>query len=64
MRNENETTDMKTTNPIPLRFSHSERASFTLPIQRKALQPALFPFSSKKLTMKGVKDESARQTLP
>ena len=49
--------EMKTIINIPLRYHHSLRASFTLPIVRKAVQPQLFPFSSKKLTNKGSKCE-------
>jgi len=40
---------MKTLLQIPLRYSHTLRASFTLPIQKKAIHPQLLPFSSKKL---------------
>jgi len=61
MRNEKETTDMKTPNPIPLRFVSAECVSFTLPIHKKALHPILFPFSAKKIFIsKGVKDETER----
>jgi hypothetical protein len=51
---------MKTHEPIPLPFTHSGRAGFTPSIQKKALHPLLFPFSSKKLTAKGVKCERER----
>jgi hypothetical protein len=51
---------MKVNGQIPLRFIHSESANFTLPIQKKALQPTLFPFSSKKLAHKAPKDECER----
>jgi len=51
---------MKTIGHIPLRFIHANRASFTLPIQRKAIQPHLFPFSSKKVMTKGLPDERER----
>lgn len=46
---------MKTTGHVHLRFIHTSRANFTLPIVRKPIQPVLLPFSSKKL--KGVKSE-------
>jgi hypothetical protein len=40
---------MKTHNPNLLSFTYSECGNFTLPIQQKAVRPALFPYSSKKL---------------
>jgi len=49
MRNEKEQLKMKTPNPILLSFSYSQCGSFTLPIQQKAVRPALSPYSSKKL---------------
>jgi hypothetical protein len=52
---------MKVTGHIPLRFIHANRASFTLPIQRKAIQPHLFPFSSKKVFTKVPHEERERQ---
>jgi hypothetical protein len=52
---------MKTTGHVHLRFVHTSRANFTLPILRKPIQPVLLPFSSKKL--KGVKNDSATATL-
>lgn len=51
---------MKLISHIPLRFVHSESANFTLRIQRKPVNPHLFPFSSKKLTGKEVKHEWER----
>jgi hypothetical protein len=51
---------MKVTGNIPLRYIHTNRASFTLTIQRKAFQPHLFPFSSKKIMTKGLPDERER----
>lgn len=51
---------MKATGHIPLRFIHANRASFTLPIQRKAIQPHLFPFSAKKVLTKGLSDDRER----
>jgi hypothetical protein len=49
---------MKTLHHIPLRYCHSLRASFTLPIQKKAIQPQMLPFSSKKL--KGMRHDFER----
>jgi len=49
---------MKTLLQIPLRYNHTLRASFTLPIHRKAIHPQLLPFSSKKL--KGMRYEFDR----
>jgi len=49
--------DMKITNHVPLRFLHSSSANFTLRIQKKPVNPYLFPFSSKKLASKEVKYE-------
>jgi len=49
MQNEKEQLKMKTPNPILLPFSYSQCGSFTLPIQQKAVRPALSPYSSKKL---------------
>jgi len=49
MRIEKEQLKMKTNNPILLPFTFSQCGSFTLPIQQKAVRPALFPYSSKKL---------------
>jgi len=46
---------MKSTSHIPLQLMYLESVSFSLPIHKKALQPALQPFSSKKLTGKGAK---------
>jgi len=51
---------MKLINHIPLRFIHSPSANFTLRINRKPVQPALFPFSSKKLTGKDAQYEWER----
>jgi hypothetical protein len=51
---------MKITSHIPLRFIHSPNASFTLRIQRKPVQPHVYPFSSKKLTSKEAKYEWGR----
>src|SRR5437867_3860069 len=51
-----QTTSMKMINSqIPLRLVYAESPGFTLPIQKKVVQPCLFPFSSKKLTSKAVK---------
>jgi hypothetical protein len=47
---------MKTTGYVHLRFVHTSRANFTLPIVKKPIHPVLLPFSSKKL--KGVKHDS------
>ncbi len=52
--------DMKTNGSIHLRFIHSSSASFTLPILRKPLQPALLPFSHKKFPFKEAKCECER----
>ena len=49
---------MKTLLQIPLRYSHTLRASFTLPIHKKAIHPQLLPFSSKKL--KGLRHDFER----
>jgi hypothetical protein len=57
MRNETEQLNMRTTGHIPLRFVYAEGVSFTLPIQRKALQPTLFPFSAKKLAGKDARND-------
>src|SRR5437868_5138745 len=51
---------MKSSGHVHLRFVHSNRANFTLPIVKKPIHPVLLPFSCKKL--KGVKHES-EQTL-
>ena len=51
---------MKLISHVPLRFIHSSSANFTLRIKKKPVQPHLFPFSSKKLTVKEVKYEWAR----
>jgi hypothetical protein len=51
---------MKANGHIPLRFIHSNRGSFTLTIVKKAINPHLFPFSSKKIALKGLGDERAR----
>lgn len=51
---------MKANGHIPLRFIHSNRGSFTLTIVKKAIQPHLFPFSSKKIAIRGVSDERGR----
>jgi hypothetical protein len=40
---------MKSTGHVHLRFIHSNRANFTLPIIKKPIHPVLLPFSSKKL---------------
>jgi hypothetical protein len=47
---------MKANGPIPLRYIHSNRGSFTLTIVKKTINPHLFPFSSKKITLKGHED--------
>ena len=62
MRNEKE--QLKSAGQVPLRLIYARSVSFTLPIQRKELHPALFPFSSKKLTSKDAKDECDRQLQP
>jgi hypothetical protein len=59
MRNQHDTDYMKPATHIPLRFSE-ERATFTLRIQKKALQPTLYPFSSKKLHSRDAKHEPNR----
>ncbi len=41
---------MRVTSQIPLRFFHSYRADFTLPIQQKALPAKLSPLSIKKIS--------------
>jgi hypothetical protein len=51
---------MKANGHIPLRFIHSNRGSFTLTIVKKAINPHLFPFSSKKIALKGLHDERGR----
>ncbi|HYV27459.1 MAG TPA: hypothetical protein VFA77_07995 [Candidatus Eisenbacteria bacterium] len=51
---------MKANGHIPLRFIHSNRGSFTLTIVKKAINPHLFPFSSKKIAQKGLQDERGR----
>jgi hypothetical protein len=51
---------MKANGHIPLRFIHSNRGSFTLTIVKKAINPHLFPFSSKKIALKGLQDERSR----
>ena len=51
---------MKANGHIPLRFVHSNRANFTLPIHRKAIHQHLFPFSSKRIFTKGLADERER----
>ena len=61
MRNEDEQLNMRTNGHVPLRFIYAEGVSFTLPIQKKALQPTLFPFSAKKLVYKDAKNELERQ---
>jgi hypothetical protein len=61
MRTEKEQLEMKTNGRIPLRFFYAESVSFTLPIQNKALQPALFPFSTKKLAHTEGRHELERQ---
>jgi hypothetical protein len=48
---------MKANGHIPLRFIHSNRGSFTLTIVRKTINPHLFPFSSKKIGLKGPLDD-------
>ena len=50
--------EMKTLLTIPLRYNHTLRASFTLPIHKKAIHPQLMPFSSKKL--KGMRHDFER----
>jgi hypothetical protein len=50
MQNKKEQLKMKTPNHNFLQFSFTERGGFTLPIQKKTLQLALSPLSSKKLT--------------
>jgi len=50
--------DMRATGHIPLRFLHSLSGNFTLPIQRKPIEMALFPFSLKKLNYKSEKHGS------
>ena len=57
MRNEDEQLNMRTNGHVPLRFNYAEGVSFTLPIRKKALHPALFPFSAKKLIGKDAKNE-------
>jgi hypothetical protein len=49
---------MKTLFQIPLRYNHTLRAAFTLPIHKKAIHPQLLPFSSKKL--KGMRHDFER----
>ena len=51
---------MKANGHIPLRFIHSNRGSFTLTIHKKAINPHLFPFSSKKVALKGMSDDRGR----
>jgi len=51
---------MKVNGHIPLRFIHSNRGSFTLTIVKKAINPHLFPFSSKKIALKELHDERGR----
>src|ERR1043166_1628990 len=55
------TTFMKVSGQTTLKFIYAESVSFTLSIQKKALHPLLYPFSSKKLTSRTVKYESERQ---
>jgi hypothetical protein len=51
---------MKTNGHIPLRYIHSNRGSFTLTILKKAINPHLFPFSSKKIAIKGLHEDRGR----
>ena len=55
------TPNFKPNGQTALRLIYCESVNFTLPIQKKTLQPSLSPFSVKKPVGKEVKDECARQ---
>ena len=54
---------MRTQMSIPLRFLHSNSANFTLPITRKSLPLAIYPFCIKKIHLDGVHHEPEREHL-
>jgi len=51
---------MRATVTIPLRYFHSGSGNFTLPIRRKPITAALYPFSLKKLAFEGGEKEAQR----
>src|SRR5262249_38986284 len=55
------TSNMRVSGQIPLRFLHSLSANFTLPIQKKPLSTVLLPFSLKKVSLNS--DKHGRQIL-
>ncbi len=55
------TTNLKANGQTALRLIYCESVNFTLPIQKKTLQPSLSPFSVKRPVGKEAKDDCARQ---